>query len=264
MSENESVIPWIEVDVKTLPSRGLPYPEGSKLKYRTYSFGEVKMASISSPEIVELVESTMKGIETQVLQKEKLTFLDVLYIGILRKISTVRDGQYEVPYICNACEAQGKAVFSARSLEFNSLSEDIKVLPLVGQISGMSLEFMPLTVKDFLTLQKGRWQKVIVGGEPDRVSLHAMMVQNLDFEAAYKFLYGLTAQDDIDVVEEIDKMLLHDIKPISAACKNEIKGVICNHENKILLQGREQLIRPFRDGESSVRSRISAGVPRDN
>jgi hypothetical protein len=269
MSEEQQLavqIPWIEVDVATkLPSRGIPYPEGTKVKYRTYSFGEVKMSAAVSggaPQIVQIMENTMKGIETTGISKDQLTFLDVLYLGVLRKVSTLRNGEYEVPFSCTECGTVGKHKFNENQLDFQSLSEDITQLPLVVTLAGREVHFGPLRVREFLALQRGRYQKDI-GGEPDRVSLIALMITNMDFKESYALLYGLRDPDDIDAVDEVDKMLMHDLKPLTAVCQavSEKNGLVCNAKNEIVLQGREQLIRPFRTGDKPVRSRISIGVP---
>lgn len=254
------LIPWITINIADLPSRGVAYPKDAKVRYRTYSFGEVKMSSVSTPEIVQLVEGTLKGIETEGFAKDQLTFLDVLYLGVLRKVSTTQGGIYTIPFTCEECGEQGEAKFSEKSLEFTSMNEEVTELPLVVTIAGREVHWAPLTVKDFLLLQKGRWKKDIIGGEPERSSMLALEIKNMEFKEAYDLLFNLRNDDDIAVVEEVDSMLMHDLKPIESVCKADKDGRICNHTNKITLAGREAIIRPFRDGKSSARSRIRVGV----
>jgi hypothetical protein len=271
MSEQSAVqqIPWIDIEMPKMPSRGVLYPAGTKIRYRTYSFGEIKNASASSgagPAIVQIIENTLRGLDVTGMEKDQITFLDCMYLGVLRKMSTLRDGDYEVPFRCTTCGVAGVHKFKEKDLDYRSLSEEVTGLPLSVEISGRKVDFGPLRVKEFLALQRGRYQKVIIGGEPDRVAMNALMITNLEFKDAYTLLFGLTDTDDIEIVEEVDQMLMHDIKPLKGICQAvaDKSGVICNTENDILLQGREAIIRPFRAGDKSVRHRISVGVPRDS
>lgn len=267
MENSENNLPYIEVDVTTLPSRGLSYPKGSKLKYRTYTFGEVKSATISNLSIISSVENTLKGIDTMgsPLDKNDLTIPDTIYLGILRKVSSTRGSSYQVPYICDGCGKENKANFSEKSVEFSDVPAEVKKLPIVAEVAGKSIEFGQVTIKDFLLLEKGRWNKEIVGGKPDRVAIHALMIKNMDFKEAYDFLYNLKDEDDIAVVEEVDKLLMHDMKPIKSVCSlADEDGVVCDTKNEIRLEGREALIRPFRDGKPSVRSRIRLEPEQDS
>jgi len=265
--EKDISIPWIEIDVASLPSRGLAYPSGSKLRYRTYTFGEVKSATISNLSIITSLETTLKGIDTMgsPLSKDDLTVPDAIYLGILRKVSTTRGTQYEVPYVCSGCGKETKAVFTENSVEFQDVDHEILSFPIETEIQGKALKFSPLSVKNFLLLEKGRWNKDIKGGKPDRVSLHALMVTNMDFKEAYDLLYNLKDEDDISVIEEIDKLMIHDLSPIKTSCDlRDDDGIVCGTENEIRLEGREALIRPFRGGKGSIRSRIHLGAAQDS
>ena len=253
-------VPWIELDVKKLPSRGVAYPQGSIIKYRTYTHGEMRQFSIQNPNPTQSIEMALSGLEITGFDKMQLTILDAFYIGLLRKVSTMSGLQVEVPYVCEACEKVNKRVFSNEDIEFEDLSEEVTSLPIRTELGGVEVAFTLLTVKSFLDLQRGRYNKDINGGKPDALSIEALMIENLPFDRAYKLLYNLDNEEDISVLEEIDQLLKHDIKPLKATCTQELDNKqICNHVNLIKLEGREALIRPFRGGDRNPRARIRFG-----
>jgi len=258
-SQNESInaLPWVTVECSKLPSRGLPYPKGAKVKYRTYTHGEVRNASISSFETSNALEMALAGIEAEGFQKNKLTLQDVFYLGLLRKASTMNGMQMEIPFHCKACGAASKKVFSERDIEFQDIDESVEELPIEADIGGKSLLFTPISVQQFIDFERGVYNQFTKDGKPDAVGVEAIMITNLKFSDAYKHLYELTNQDDLDVLDEVDKLLMHDIKNLEAICTNALEDkTICNQKNYIRLEGREGLLRPFREGEGSVRARV--------
>ena len=263
--EKKEFLPEIVLDIKKLPSRGVPYPPSSTLKYKTYTFGEVQEASTSNWDIVDSIKLALKGIEAGGgLDKYQLTLLDVLYIGILRKVSSMNELRFEMPYICRGCMKQTKAIFTEKDIEFRDLSHEIESLPIEADIAGKVLQFSPMTVKEFLDLHSGRYKNVI-GGKVDKISIYATMIKNLKFEEAYQLLKTNRNNDDNEVLEEIDRLLLHDMKPLIATCSEEVENEDgekskCGFQNALKLEGREALIRPFREGKRSARDRVRLGT----
>lgn len=259
MTEENKFIPEVELDISKFPSRGICYPTGAKLKYRTYTFGEIRKVSSSNSGTLESIKLTLSGI-TADFNTNDLTLMDCLYVGILRKLSTLNTIKFEVPYICTKCKESSKGYFTQDDIEFRDLSDDITGLPLVCNVNKKDLHFSPMTVGDYLKLLSGTYDSVYKEGKVDRVAAQAITVKNMEFKEAYEFLYGLTNPEDVEVLTEIDKLLLHDIKPLKASCTNQIEGKTCMGENSIKLEGREALISPFRKSEKSVRNRIRFGI----
>ena len=252
-------IPEIELDVTKLPSRGLSYPTGAKVKYRTYMFGEIRKASTSTVGIEASLKLAMKGI-TASFGVKNLTIMDGLYIGILRKISSLNGLQFEVPYVCATCGKTDKGKFTQNDIKFNDIPDEVTELPICCEIDGKELQFKPMTVGDYLTMKAGTYDSIFRDEKLDKVAAHAICIKNMNFKEAYDLLYDLADTEDMEVITEIDKLLAHDIKPLDAICKNEIDGKVCGGKNSLKLEGREALISPFRNAEGATGTRIRFGV----
>ena len=256
----QAPMPWIELRVENLPSRGVGYPKGSVIKYRPYTHGEMRQFSIQTASPAQSIEMAVSGLDVQGFDKMKLSILDAFYIGLLRKVSTMSGLQVQVPYVCEGCGKLNEKIFTNADIEFEDLSSEVSSLPLIADLGGQEVHFNLLSVKDFLDLERGRYNKDIPGGKPNALAVEALMVENLSFDKAYNLLYNLTNEEDIEVLEEVDQLLKHDIKPLKARCTqaDEDKKV-CNHLNLVKLEGREALIRPFRGGDRNTRARIRFG-----
>lgn len=260
-SGKKEFLPEIVLDIAKLPSRGVPYPVSAKVKYKTYTFGEVQEASTSNWDIVDSIKLALKGIEAEGgLDKYQLTLLDVLYIGILRKVSSMNELKFEMPYMCRGCMQKTKGIFSEKDIEFRDLSSDVIELPIKATIAGQELDFAPMTVKEFLDLHGGR-HKNVIGGKVNKMSIYATMIKNLRFEESYKLLTTNRNNEDNELLEEIDRILLHDMKPLIATCSEEVEDEDgekskCGFQNALKLEGREALLRPFREGKGSARDRV--------
>ena len=261
MESNGTVASEIEILPSKLPSRGLAYPLDAKISYLTYTFGEVKSASISNLNILSALERTLKGVKAS-FDVKKLTLLDALYIGVLRKTSSMGELRMSMPYACTECGKVSKAHFTHIDIDFQDIVEDVTALPIVAKLGGKECEFWPMTVGDYLDLNNGTFEKII-NGKVNKTSMYAIMVKNMTFEESYKHIYNLKDVNDMMLLEDIDKALLHDIKPLKAKCTNivKVKDVEkeCGTENLVKIEGREALIMPFREGERTIRDRVRFG-----
>jgi len=248
-------IPEIELDVTKLPSRGLSYPTGTKIKYRTYTFGEVRKISTSNMSIESSLKMAIEGIETDFGAKN-LTLMDALYIGILRKISSLTEMKFEVPYMCTKCKKAAKGVFNHNDITFRDIDKDVSSLPIYIDLGGKELAFSPMTVSDYFELTSGKHDDVFKDSKIDRVAVQAISIKNMSFKAAYEMLYKVNTPEDIELITEVDRLLLHDIENLKTTCRNNVEGKTCGGENSIKLEGREALISPFRSSEGTVRNRI--------
>jgi hypothetical protein len=87
----------------------------------------------------------------------------------------------------------------------------------------------------------------------DKVAIYTLLCKNKAFAEAYKFFATTTNADDQEILEEIDKILSHDVKPLNAACGE------CKTEVVLPLKNAIDLVLPHRSEERSVRDRISFG-----
>jgi hypothetical protein len=239
----ESFLPQVNITVSKLPSKSLPYPNLT-LKYRPYTFGEVKRVNQGRMDEKESIEFVLSGVETNI-DKNDLTLADTLYIGLLRKISTIGSTKVVVPINCRRCNTPIRKLVDIDKLEF----EDLKapMLPVIGDFNMGEIAFKPVTVGQYFKL-------INMGKHDDDIALMSIQ-SNLDFDKAYKYFYNCSIEDG-RTLDNVDEFLFHGLKPIDIHCNNDK----CNHVNKVELDGGEALLIPFRESEESAPSKIHFGT----
>lgn len=235
-------LPEINLKVHQLPSKALPYPTNCEIHYRPYTFGEIKKISQSKLSIKDGFSLVLSGVECS-FDKNQLTMGDLLYIGLLRKLSTVGTSKVMVPYVCQVCSESNKEVFSIDSIEFEELK--IPALPICVSFSFGNLEFSPLTVQDFMEI-------LAHGKETDEITMISAQVRNQDSQQVFTAFQNCFGEDAL-LLDEVDRILFHGVKPISSKCQK------CANEVKIELDGGTALLLPFRDSKVPHENRIHFG-----
>ena len=249
MSEKK-LLPKVNIDVTRLPSQGKSYPKDFVASYRSYSFGEIKHASTSKLNEKQSLELVLSGVQTN-MNKNLFTLIDVLFIGILRKLASLGTAQAQVPFENPVTKKVEYHVFGLDDIEFQDM--DAPTIPAKVTLSNdEEYTFEPLRVKSYLKL-------IRLGKQKDSVALFAAMCTSHSFDEAYKFFDGTQVREDGEILEEIDNVLAHGIKPLKATYKFERDSEIINRTIKIRLEGRQALLLPFRKERKSVRDRIRFG-----
>lgn len=271
MSETESRIPVIQVEPTKLPSRGVSYPPDVKISYKTYSFGDVKKSSLSVLSHEKTLEASLQGILVEGMDKDQLTINDAFYIALMRKLSSFGTGiQFKVPYVCRSCKKPSEHIFRVMDINFKDLNSSITSMPITienlgcddnGE-GGKTVEFGLMTVKDYRKIHSKDMKEYF--NKIDSTALYAILVRNMSFEEAYEFISGLTDLDSIEILDDLDKLLDHSVKPLKATCIREVtedgKTAPCGTENYIRLEGIEALLRPFRESGRTNKHKIRFGA----
>lgn len=247
-----------EISVDKLPSRGIAYPKGTVITYRSYTFGEIKKASLSTIKgTLPSLQMTLDCITVTGMDKRSITVMDAFYLGFLVKVMSLGGIQFEMPYVCRSCGGSQVLSFHERDIDFRDMDERITELPIVGEVNGRDLDFSPMTVGQFVDLYSGVYNPILKDGVVDGVALSAMACSSLSFKESYDLFYSLTSSEDIEVLKDIDVALMHDIAPLKATCNGKHdNGIACNAENLIKMEGREALLQPFREASGPRKSRI--------
>lgn len=232
-------IPEVSLEVKSLPSKALSYPPGSIIKYRPYSFGEIKKINQEKNSTKDTIEFALSGIQAN-FDVKKITISDLLFIGLLRKISTLGTTKVVIPYDCDKCKGKVREVVDTDKLEFDDIQAPS--LPVVCDFGGKDFKFMPLTVEGYLELCD-------LGKQDEELSMMAKQVTNVAFDESYKTFYNATIEDG-KFLDDIDKYLYHGIKPISSTCTQ------CKNKISIELDGGQALLVPFRGDQVPTKTRI--------
>lgn len=248
-----SFMPEIKVLTTELPSGGKAYPKDSWITHRPYMFGEVMQASGSKLDSDSTYKQILSGV-TCSFNKQLLTVPDVLYIGLLRKISTLGTSEIIARYQCKKCKSPGQFIFKTTDLSFADLK--VPKLPIVADMSFGTIEFMPMTIADYLkiaSMKKGE----------DSIALYAIQAKNLEFDDAYKKFFN-ASPGDAAILTEIDSLLYHSLEPFDKKCGNIVNPgeneTICGNTIRVELDGGQALLLPFRRDEGPVKTKIRFGL----
>lgn len=252
--EHEHLLPYIQLTQNQLPSQGLAYPKGFELIYRPYTFGEIQKINQSKLSNKQKLTFVLEGIKTS-FDKELLTLSDLSYIALLRKISTLGGHKVNVTFKCGKCRQEITEAIDFGTSQSIIEFQDILApeLPICITFSNnKEYKFKPITFKSF--------SKILEEGlEHDTIALIAHQCINPhQYDELYKVIENSTYEDQI-LLEELDKYLEHNIKPIKITCKNVVGGQACHHVNSVELSGGEALLLPFRESKKSPSSRIRFG-----
>jgi len=236
-----------QITVQELPSLFKPYPQGCEIAYVTYNYRDLKTISTSKNSPLENRRIQLEGIYTS-FDKNLLTYMDFLYISLLRKISTLGASTHNVSIPCNKSDCPGslEASVSIQDLEMRDL--EIEALPISIDIGKDTLQFSPLTVGAFNFLEK-------TGRLEDPIAVLAAQASNMSFEKAFRILGDVKDVETISLLEYIDTAMLHEVKPITLSCS------LCKNTRQINIDVNHSLITapPFRPDGESLRTRIRFG-----
>lgn len=242
----QATIPEVNLDLSALPSQGKAYPKGSWIKYRAYSFGEVKKVNQEKLSEKDSFEFMLSGVVCS-FDKLDITVADALYIGLLRKISTLGATKMVVPFSCRKpdCGSHERPILDTSKLEFDDLAAED--LPVRAEFSFGEYHFQPLTVKRYYYLfDNGK-------KHTDELYCAAVQVDNREMEEAYKALYAMNA-DDGSVMNAVDEVLYHGLKAVRFECSK------CKTPHEVELDGGQALLIPFREQQQSPKARIHFGL----
>lgn len=270
MNSVQNNLPKFQVQFKDLPSRGLGYPENALIHYRGYTAGEMNKISSIRQEAVTyefMVRTALEGIEVQNMDKMKLSYMDVLALGLRRRVSSEGELRFKMPYECEKCGKLSSLEFDHSDIKFDVIAEKVKVddvehelkVPITVEIKSKELQFWYPTVG--MVLEAFSKKKV------DHVTaVKALCVTNMDFHEAYDLLFNLNESkdfDDLEALEMVDKALYHNISTIPSKCSNKVESEdgqsICGHTNQVSIEGKELLIKPFRSTKRPIGNKIRFG-----
>lgn len=261
-TENKKVgIPEIGIPLETLPSRGVSYPSDIAIKYRPYTWGEVKAMSgsknISYKDRIDLV---MNGIiiDHPTFNKYDLTLNDVTYLAIIRHQSSLGNDSFRIEYYNPYKKVRDIHNFKISDIEIKFIDERVIKAPFEVKFSDKSYLFGPLTVNNVLTLVRKNYLSEDEGF--DASALMAAMVRFGDDRAEgiedIKNYFSSLVGEDGEVLDEVSGILHHGMLPLKINCED------ANGNSKVVslgLEGRQSLIVPFRDDQNIIGNRICFG-----
>lgn len=241
---------WIKVD--RLPSQYLPYRMGIEVSYRPYTYEEIDSIStdddnVSKMGFVDRFMFMMEGIRVRNMDKMQLALVDVLYLLLLRKISSLGSEKFVGHYYYKG--TRYTQVYSMDDLGFDVL--DVPALPVIADISGQEMHFSPLTLERYLQL-------ALLGKHEHERSLVTAMCCNMPFEEAESIVNNSVGVD-IALLEQINLMLDMGVEalPIYIPDPSLEGGVFTG---SIDVTDINALVAPFREQTESGRNPIRFGL----
>jgi len=220
--QSNSSLSEISIGLDGLPSKGKVYDENVRITYRPYTYGELLHLSQSSKgkessnkDKIDGINFALNGIYVQGMNKYDLTLSDFNFIAVLRKISTIGQGELTLTWKCPKCKTDNKSSFTMFDLEF----EDLKYKGGDLEINGTELQFRPINLTRYIS-----YLKTINKNYNKDMALMAYQVVNLEFEEAYNIIKDAIDEEDVDALESIDSALYHDTKDMKVSCNKEDCG----------------------------------------
>lgn len=260
-------VPKFSSPIKKLPSGGKAYPVGLEVRYRPYSFGEIKTINQSTLSIKEKILEILEGITVSSdFDPLDLTLQDGFFLGFSRKRETfLREDKIVIPHHCAGCDRRSDFIMQEnKDLDFYDLAAP--KLPIGISLHGEDFSFTALTIRQYFSYLDHLTKAVDDNNELDaEAAMMAVQCVSHSFEEAYQACFNAPPEGQDDLVE-VDKMLRHELKPVTFKCTNKVEtdGVasVCGHESTLRLDEVGRLVLPFRDESGEPRkSRLRFGLP---
>lgn len=240
------------VDLKgdSLPSKGMLYDlesegKGWTLNYRPYTLGEVKKLSQSNLSYKDKLLMALDGVEAS-FDKRSITLSDLVYISLLRRISSFGNNGFIVGSVCPKCGEKSESKVFEESMEAKDI--EAKALPItVKDKSGTEFKFVPLTIGRFLDILQA-------GQQTEDLRLMAGCCVSHDPDDAFNMFESMD-QNFGKALQQVDKYLDHNMLDVEVKCTN----LECGHKKKVKPVGGQALLLPFRGNKDDTDFTISFG-----
>lgn len=236
----DSTSHWIEVT--ELPSKFLPYPPGSRIQFKPYSFGELEeWASLpegTPPE--DRYRLGLKGIKIEGFEPWDLNISDYNYIMTLRKLSTYDRARYDLTYVCPHCKERVTTTQELNKIEFKDF-EEFDHLPVIFKASdGKDLVVNSMTVGDAIRFKNS--------DIPDNsLTRLAFQIRNMGTTEAVEYLTEISNIEDIELLKELE-----DILNFGKSQDVDLQCPKCKKHATISILGVSALAEPFRKSKKSL------------
>ncbi len=258
------------VEVHTLPSRGLIYPEDFSVYFAPLTFGEMKFLSGSALRDRESIEFFMTKIHTN-MDVSLLTYFDFYYLTVMIKLATFGEGEYDILFECTKCSNSNKSKFESSDVIF----EEIRVpFPVTAEgKNGETYEFKPMTVGNYL---KSINRKV----SDDYDEYMAYCIDGVPTQQERKdIIRDQFDGADVSMLEMIDASFFHGVQDIIVQCTHtevintgeyDVEGVeitreeVCGESHKIPFFTLPEYTVTNDELKKSIRDRVHFGLQNEH
>lgn len=268
----DKILPQYEV--KQVPSRFIPYPEGTRIFVKPYCAGEAINIELVGRNNLKFMEEILTGVKVEGLPKNMLTPQDILFLGVYRNLVSSKHDKIDIKSICPYCLNENHDVKTLAAISFNDIDKfDRTCYPIEVEFDNYIMHFGFVTYKDFeLCVNKFRGHKLYqlalqvidytnkeTNETISKPDYNAKTTRPTATAAIEKYvqdvktiLYGFVDEDK-EVLEEVVSILEdYGIKQIETTCKDES----CKHTYSFDIEDEGVLVMPFRESKESIRARI--------
>jgi hypothetical protein len=231
-----------EIEVTTLPSKGLSYPTNFSIKFRPYTFGEVVKINQSKLSLADYYRHILDGI-TCSFDKNLLSFFDFLFIGIQRRGFSLTDIPLYTKGECLNGHSNLDLEFKLSELDFYDLEVD--KLPKSFKYDNKTYSFTLFTIGSYLELSDKNQTN-------DEIRILSQMCIDPDKEKIYNELSNAVRIDIMSKINGIDLLFSHGVKPLKFECSHDS----CNEPIYVDMTEVDSLVLPFRQKQKRSFSNI--------
>lgn len=231
LSIEDSIFTKNEMDnfheITGLPSKGLLYPNGTKILGRPLTVKEVKrLATMNEFNYHQVIKDIIVNC-TRGIKVEHILVPDKIYIIFWLRANTYKDAHFTTPYVCDHCGKESEYSFDVGDLEFEYLSDNFKDTDLtLTLVNGQIITFKYLTIQDEekITIFKNGMKNGITQYDDLDIAIAAMIKtingQSPSLKSSCEFLNDIEPASWAQINTFVTK-LDFGVKPvIDATCKH--------------------------------------------
>lgn len=271
----DKILPQYEV--KQIPSRFIPYPEGTRIFVKPYCAGEAINIELVGRNNLKFMEEILTGVRVDGLAKNLLTPQDILFLGVYRNLVSSKHDKIDIKSICPYCLNENHDVRTLDAIAFNDMDKvSREYYPIEVDFDSYVMHFGFVTYKDFeycvdkfrghklyqLALQVLDYTDKETGETFTKPEYNTKTNRPTDTAKIEKYindvktiLYGFVDEDKETLQEVVEILEDYGIKQIETTCKDES----CKHAYSFDIEDEGVLVMPFRESKKSARTRIKLG-----
>ena len=276
------------IQVTEIPSAFVPYPEGTKIWYRPYTYRELDTFNDSKLDHIQSLRRTGSGFYAEGMDVQDLTLPDYMYLGLLRRISSLGTSTFTVSPRREDGSVIVTKTYGLDVLQFDDL--EAPELPVNIRVGGKVMQFVPLTMRLYeelanlgtrlsteydraVAVAKRKGEELVISDDDEHMrlckeaagdpleenerALLAAECTNLPFEEAWKLICDATGEEMV-LLHRVDDILFHGVMPLEVKFLN--KETRQEDSISVRLDHPQTLVFPFRKPQDTEESAVWFGV----
>ncbi len=217
--------------IENLPSRGLFYPEGTKIFGRPLTVREIKKITGMNESnyniiIRDILSSAIKGVNV-----DDIMASDKLYLIFWLRANTYKSANFVTPYTCERCGKETEFSFDVDHFEIKDINEEaVLEFTLEHSEDEIVLSYLTVGKEDSVFSFKESLKGSIVKFDEDTIALASMISsingKSMTMRSKCDYVMGLNPEDYAQLDSYVSQLDFGIIPIIKAVCGHvECRGV---------------------------------------